>query len=177
MRKSFLFLLILLLVTSSSFSSIVITPPPRLNANEIFIRISNGDKQISLMDLSTISIKDFQKMSGKKMDLFTRLAFKKMQKKVQKSIGADGTIQSKQAKDLLANELAPEGGGKSQVAALLLCIFLGGLGIHRFYLGYTWQGVVQLLTAGGLGIWWLIDLIRIITGDLKPKNGEYSKTL
>ena len=67
--------------------------------------------------------------------------------------------------------------GKSQVSALLLCLFIGGLGIHRFYLGYTWQGVVQLLTLGGLGIWSLIDLIRIITGSLQPKNGSYSKTL
>lgn len=67
--------------------------------------------------------------------------------------------------------------GKSQLTALLLCIFLGGIGIHRFYLGYTWQGIVQLLTLGGCGIWALIDLVRIITGDLKPKNGNYSKTL
>ena len=68
-------------------------------------------------------------------------------------------------------------GGKSQLVALLLCLVIGGLGIHRFYLGYTWQGVVQLLTAGGCGIWALIDLIRIITGDLQPKDGKYSKTL
>ncbi|TVZ54846.1 TM2 domain-containing protein [Lutibacter sp. Hel_I_33_5] len=67
--------------------------------------------------------------------------------------------------------------GKSQVTALLLCLFLGGIGIHRFYLGYTWQGIVQILTLGGLGIWALIDLVRIITGDLQPKNGSYSKTL
>jgi hypothetical protein len=67
--------------------------------------------------------------------------------------------------------------GKSQVTALILVILIGGLGIHRFYLGYTWQGVVQLLTLGGLGIWSLIDLIRIITGDLQPKDGSYSKTL
>jgi len=62
---------------------------------------------------------------------------------------------------------------KSWIATLLLCLFLGALGIHRFYLGYTWQGIVQLLTAGGLGIWTLIDLIRIITKDLQPKNGRY----
>jgi TM2 domain-containing membrane protein YozV len=61
--------------------------------------------------------------------------------------------------------------------ALLICFFVGGLGIHRFYLGYTWQGVVQLLTLGGCGIWALIDLIRIITGDLKPKNGDYTDKL
>jgi TM2 domain-containing membrane protein YozV len=67
--------------------------------------------------------------------------------------------------------------GKSQVTALILVALIGGLGIHRFYLGYTWQGVVQLLTLGGCGIWSLIDLIRIITGDLQPKDGSYSKTL
>jgi len=67
--------------------------------------------------------------------------------------------------------------GKSQVTALILAILIGGLGIHRFYLGYTWQGIVQLLTAGGCGIWALIDIIRIITGDLQPKTGTYSKTL
>ncbi|MDY0401597.1 MAG: TM2 domain-containing protein [Bacteroidales bacterium] len=46
--------------------------------------------------------------------------------------------------------------------------------MHRFYLGYTWQGIVQLLTLGGLGIWTLIDLIRIITRDLQPKSGHYT---
>lgn len=70
-----------------------------------------------------------------------------------------------------------KGGRKSQLVALILVILVGGLGIHRFYLGYTWQGVVQLLTAGGCGIWWLIDLIRIITGDLKPRDGDYDETL
>ncbi|WP_026902784.1 TM2 domain-containing protein [Pedobacter glucosidilyticus] len=68
-------------------------------------------------------------------------------------------------------------GSKSQLIALLLAFFVGGLGIHRFYLGYTWQGVVQLLTLGGCGIWSLIDFIRIILGDLQPKNGPYDKTL
>ncbi|GAB1448332.1 MAG: TM2 domain-containing protein [Bacteroidia bacterium] len=65
----------------------------------------------------------------------------------------------------------------SQIIALILCLFVGYLGIHRFYLGYTWQGVVQLLTGGGCGIWSLIDLIRIVTGDLKPKNGGYGQKL
>lgn len=63
--------------------------------------------------------------------------------------------------------------GKSWIAALLLCWLVGIIGIHRFYLGYTWQGVVQILTLGGLGIWTLIDLIRIIIRDLQPKDGTY----
>ncbi|HRF39406.1 MAG TPA: TM2 domain-containing protein, partial [Saprospiraceae bacterium] len=69
-------------------------------------------------------------------------------------------------------------GAKSQLVALILVIFVGVLGIHRFYLGYTVIGIIQLLTAGGCGIWALIDLIRIITGELKPADGsEYNPTL
>jgi TM2 domain-containing membrane protein YozV len=67
--------------------------------------------------------------------------------------------------------------GSNQLVAMLLCIFVGLLGIHRFYLGHIGIGILQLLTAGGCGIWTLIDLILIITGDLKPKDGEYTETL
>lgn len=72
---------------------------------------------------------------------------------------------------------ADPGEGKSQMIALILCIFVGVLGIHRFYLGYTLEGVLMLVTGGGCGVWALIDLIRIITGDLKPKDGDYTETL
>lgn len=62
-------------------------------------------------------------------------------------------------------------GGKSQVVALLLCIFLGLLGIHRFYLGYTGMGILYLLTVGLFGIGWIIDLILlIIPNGLTPKG-------
>jgi len=91
---------------------------------------------------------------------------------------ASDVQQSENATETKNNVSKPlPGGGKSQVIALVLVLLLGGLGIHRFYLGYTWQGVVQLLTAGGCGVWALIDLIRIIMGTLKPKDGEYDKTL
>ena len=72
---------------------------------------------------------------------------------------------------------ADPGEGKSQIIALVLCILVGVIGIHRFYLGYTMEGILQILTMGGCGIWTLIDLIRIITGDLKPKDGDYTETL
>jgi TM2 domain-containing membrane protein YozV len=68
-------------------------------------------------------------------------------------------------------------GDKSQIVALILCGFLGTIGIHRFYLGYIWQGIVQILTLGGLGIWTLIDFVRILLGTLKPKDGEYDQTI
>ncbi|MDR0946977.1 MAG: TM2 domain-containing protein [Ruminococcus sp.] len=63
---------------------------------------------------------------------------------------------------------------KSKMVAILLSLFLGVIGIDRFYLGYTGMGVLKLLTGGGLGILWLIDLIRIITGSLQPRDGSYS---
>jgi cytoskeletal protein RodZ len=63
------------------------------------------------------------------------------------------------------------GGGKSQIVALILCIFLGQIGIHRFYLGYTGLGILYLLTFGLFGIGWLIDLILlIIPNGLTPKG-------
>lgn len=102
-------------------------------------------------------------VKGSKLTLKEKLIIKVQKKKI-----ADGLMKSGQG---------GEGAkGKSQLVATLLCFFLGGLGIHRFYLGYTWQGVVQLLTLGGLGIWVLIDFVRILIGDLKPKGGEYEKT-
>ena len=66
----------------------------------------------------------------------------------------------------------PAASNKSKTTALLLCLFLGGIGVHRFYLGYTLFGVIQLLTFGVLGIWTLIDFVRLITGDLKDSQGN-----
>lgn len=81
------------------------------------------------------------------------------------------------AKAIMAKSpVKAKGGSKNQWIALALCTLFGYLGVHRFYLGYTWQGVVQLLTAGGCGVWALIDWIRIITGDLTPKDDDYDVT-
>ena len=62
---------------------------------------------------------------------------------------------------------------KSQLVALILCIFFGLIGVHRMYLGYVGLGIFYLLTGGFCGIGVLIDLILLITGSLKPKNSEY----
>lgn len=62
------------------------------------------------------------------------------------------------------------GTSKSRLVALLLCIFLGGLGIHRFYLGYTGMGLLYLFTGGIFGIGWFIDIILLIIDGLTPKG-------
>ncbi len=60
---------------------------------------------------------------------------------------------------------------KKRLVAFLLAFFLGGLGIHRFYVGKTGTGILQIVTAGGLGIWVLIDWIMILCGAFKDKQG------
>ncbi len=64
------------------------------------------------------------------------------------------------------------GEGKDWLPVLLLCIFFGGLGVHRFYTGHTLIGVIQLLTLGGCAVWVLVDLILIITGKFKDADGN-----
>ena len=64
---------------------------------------------------------------------------------------------------------------KSWMASLLLSIFLGSLGVDRFYLGYVGLGILKLITCGGCGIWSLIDIILIAMKKLGPADGsEYT---
>ena len=60
---------------------------------------------------------------------------------------------------------------KSRLVAFLLCTFLGGLGIHRFYVGKTGTGVLWLLTLGCLGIGSFVDWIMILCCSFKDNNG------
>jgi len=55
---------------------------------------------------------------------------------------------------------------------LLLSIFLGGLGVHRFYVGKTGSGIAMLLTGGGCGVWAIIDIISIVTGKFTDGEGN-----
>jgi TM2 domain-containing membrane protein YozV len=60
---------------------------------------------------------------------------------------------------------------KKFLPALLLAIFLGAFGAHRFYVGKTGTAVIQLLTCGGATIWALVDIIMIAMGTFRDKNG------
>ena len=64
---------------------------------------------------------------------------------------------------------------KSGIACLLFLIFLSPFGIHRMYVGKVGTGILFLLTMGGLGIWWLVDLILLIVGAFSDSDGATVK--
>lgn len=61
---------------------------------------------------------------------------------------------------------------KSRTVSLLLCIFIGVLGIHRFYVGKTGTGILWLLTGGIFGIGAVVDLVMIIVGSFTDSDGN-----
>lgn len=127
--------------------------------------LTGSDQAFTTEDFLDLSPRDIRKATGKKLTLKETIALKVAQKKIKKQM-------KRAEKGKAADE------PKSQLIALILVILVGALGIHRFYLGYTTIGIIQLLTLGGCGIWALIDLIRIAMGDLGPADGSaYDPTL
>jgi hypothetical protein len=60
---------------------------------------------------------------------------------------------------------------KQWLVALLLSVFVGTLGIDRMYVGHVGLGIVKLITCGGLGVWYLIDIILFATGKVTDSRG------
>lgn len=73
------------------------------------------------------------------------------------------------------NVINPNKSDKDWLTTLLLCLFFGGLGVHRFYTGHMGTAIIQLLTCGGCGIWTLIDFITIAIGNFKDAEGKEIK--
>ena len=74
-----------------------------------------------------------------------------------------------------SSEIATVSSNKSRTVDLLLCLFLGGIGAHRFYTGYIGLGLLYIFTFGILGIGVFVDLILIICGVYKDSFGKHLK--
>jgi len=80
-------------------------------------------------------------------------------------------VRQKNPPTLISND--PNASEKSRLVAFLLCTFLGGLGIHRFYVGKVTSGIMQILFGWAtLFIWVLVDWIMILSGSFKDKEGK-----
>lgn len=78
------------------------------------------------------------------------------------------------SKFLQGKEIVVKGGSKKGIiATLLIAIFFGWLGLHRFFVGKWKTGLLYLVTLGFAGIGWLLDVVRIIFGNFTDKDGNY----
>ena len=78
-------------------------------------------------------------------------------------------LQARSRSDMLDSSEASD---RKLAPAVLLCVFFGIFGAHRFYTGKTGTALLQLFTLGGIGIWATIDLIFLIVGSFKDKEGR-----
>ena len=73
----------------------------------------------------------------------------------------------------MSESSGPESSDKVRLVAFILCFLLGGIGIHRFYVGKVGTGILTIVTLFGfLGIWPLIDMVMIIIGKFRDKQGR-----
>lgn len=75
--------------------------------------------------------------------------------------------------DILPPAGADNPNDRNYAVAVILWFFLGLIGIHRFYLGHIGMGILYALTAGLCGIGWIVDGILLLTGELKPRGGDF----
>jgi TM2 domain-containing membrane protein YozV len=66
---------------------------------------------------------------------------------------------------------APEVSERSRSVALVLGVLGGWAGLHRFYTGRTESGIYMAITLGGLGVWWLYDMVVLVAGEFKDVEG------
>jgi hypothetical protein len=161
MRK-LLFFLTTFFIIFNCFAAPVLAPggPPKLNANEVFIPVGKSGQQVSLMELSTMKFDELQKLTGKKMNLFERIMLKKGQKKLQSSIAADGTINSKKLNKAFSGDVTSGfhlGGFALGLFLLLLGVLIAYLindANHSVRVKWAWIGA-----AIGLLLWIIISVL------------------
>ena len=134
MKKTFI-LFLLIAVVSATYSSTNTIPVssknPSINATEVYVPIGTNGQLISLMDLSEISVKEFEKLSGKKMNLKDKVSFKMKQRELKKNINYDGSFSKKRVEKYF-NKAAL--GGAFSLSGLALGLFLSLIGVLIAYL-------------------------------------------
>ena len=159
--KKCIFLATAFFVLVISFATTRVTVKPALKASEVFIPIGNTGQKISLLDLSQISIKEVQSLTGKKMKLIDRVTFKAAQRELRQTINPDGTINSKKMSKQLKKADVTAG---FHLGGFALGFFLSIIGVLIAYLinddkkgsrvKWAWIGF-----AVSLAIWIIVSVV------------------
>ena len=108
-----------------------------------------------VLDLVWIGTRDFHDGQGRRIARWSAQDTRRYR----------GFVRAVRPRDAMASE-------SSRAAALILAVLLGIFGAHRFYVGRIGSGLGMLFTLGGLGIWWLTDIVRVATGRLRDSEGK-----
>jgi hypothetical protein len=134
MKKTIILFAFIAFFSSTCSATILMSPTVHglpIKANEIYLPVGKTGRLISLMDLSRISVKDFETLAGKKMKFFDKVNFKMGQRELKKSINHDGTFNKKSVEKYLTNPTGP--GGGFSFLGLALGFFLSLLGVLIAY--------------------------------------------
>ena len=164
MKRLFtLSLLLLVVVSAFAKSNVVVLPaePAKVNANQILVPIGKNGEKVSLMDLSAMRVKDYEAITGKKMNLSNKIAFKIIQKKLRNNIDANGNINTKMltATAKMSKKMTSDKTHRYLRLWLILLALAIVLGIIAAAVGFFWI----LATLAGIGalvffVLWLLSL-------------------
>ncbi len=154
MKKLF-FIVMAIAIYSTSFSFSSISSLPK-KASEVYIAIGTTGKQISLLGLSRIEVKQFENISGRHLNFLDKMGFKIAQKKLRNSINADGTIENKKL-----NKFLDQGDHSTgfHIGGFLLGLTVIGVILayvlpaadddtKRNRVRWAWRGLLAILTIG-----------------------------
>jgi hypothetical protein len=155
--KKILILFVAFSLVTTSFGSSGFSVLPK-KASDVYLPIGSNGQKISVLDLSKINVKTFENISGRHLNFFDRLGFKLAQKKLKKSINADGTIDNKKLNKLLA-----EGETGFHLGGFALGFLVGLIGVLIAYLINDDKKKNRVKWAWiGFGVWIVILLLFII---------------
>lgn len=159
--KKILALFFALVFMSNSFAIVSAELPRALKASQLYLPIAKTGKSVSLLELSTMSVKEYQNLSGQHLKLMDKLSFKMAQRELKRVINKDGSVNVKKLEAL--NKKIQKAASEDSKRYLRWALIFLGAGIILSLLGYlvpfTWYlGYIAYLASGVFFVLWLVNM-------------------